>query len=467
MAAAVLFPPRYALGDDDDAPASSSRFRARLNPWRPAPLFIPDADEEDPAERTNASGSCTDELQSVEREIAGYAAARAQVARELALAREQVHQFSRAAAAPGGADAGVTPESTRACGATPHRVEAGAEAGTRAERSDGRARAAGGLRGASRSERERLLDAELQACFGVPPPETPMSSRGVLSARPGSARLDLNFDDGCDDGEGVEGGVGGGWWHGTCPSRRPSFFPDGGYDSGQDEDQHGVGEAPEDAVTPTHWTPPPQRRLRPRKLELHLDANAGWRGLAEGGAAGGRGHALEDDDEEGRGWYGGGGEGCVEGGGWRGEGVRGIAEERYRPATEEVAAASADEAEAEAEAEEDAEAEVEEVLWHRQRDEQQVSQWKEARDVEDADECDEGDADECQRLLQPPAMEGAPLQCSGVTASPRTCSLPRSTRCLPMHSRLAAGLRRWISIRWVPSVIFAALVVLLQVALVT
>ena len=245
MAAAVLFPPRYALGDDDDAPASSSRFRARLNPWRPAPLFIPDADEEDPAERTNASGSCTDELQSVEREIAGYAAARAQVARELALAREQVHQFSRAAAAPGGADAGVTPESTRACGATPHRVEAGAEAGTRAERSDGRARAAGGLRGASRSERERLLDAELQACFGVPPPETPMSSRGVLSARPGSARLDLNFDDGCDDGEGVEGGVGGGWWHGTCASRRPSFFPDGGYDSGQDEDQHGVGEAPE------------------------------------------------------------------------------------------------------------------------------------------------------------------------------------------------------------------------------
>ena len=66
MAAAVLFPPRYLLGYDDDAPASSSRFRARLNPWRPAPLFIPDADEKDPAERTNASGSCTDELQSVD-----------------------------------------------------------------------------------------------------------------------------------------------------------------------------------------------------------------------------------------------------------------------------------------------------------------------------------------------------------------------------------------------------------------
>jgi hypothetical protein len=336
--------------DNDDAPVVCSRFRARMNPWRPAPLWIPADEEQESRGVMQESAGNGDEMQAADSEIAELVALRAQVQRELAHAHADL--------------AAIALESTCEYANTPHRDTRwefhpghGSHTPVRVEagRSDERPWAA---RASRVSERERLLDAQLQACFGVPPPETPLSFGGALSARPGSARLDLNFDDGFEGEDDVEGGTGGdgsvmgGSGYEACSGRCLTFFSEDLYDKGAQEDR-GEGGGSEDAVAATmHLTPPHHRRLRPCKLQLHLEE--GWRA--------GRARTFEDEEEE-----------EEEEQPLVGEDMRWLDQVQHRLETAEAAAA-AEEAEAETGQDAEEEEEEEEEI-QRQRGKQQACAW--------------------------------------------------------------------------------------------
>ena len=335
-------PLRKGAGDDnDDAPVACSRFRARMNPWRPVPLWIPaDEEQESRGAMQESEELCADELQAADRELADLVVLRAQVQRELANSHSHLSTIS--------------PDSTREYADTPHRdtrwefhPRHGSHTPVRvgAGRSDERPWAA---RASRVSERERLLDAQLQASQEVVL-RTPLNFGGALSARPGSARLDLNFDDGFEGDDDIEGGTGGdgsvmgGSGYEAGSSRRLTFFSEDLCDKGEQEDR-GEGEESEDAVAATtHWTSPYHRRLRPCKLQLHLEE--GWRA--------GRARTFEEEEEE---------EEEEEAADLLvGEDKRWLDQEQHRLETAEAAAAAEEE---EAEAWQDAE-EEEEMRRHR------------------------------------------------------------------------------------------------------
>ena len=101
-----------------------------------------------------------------------------------------------------------------------------------------------------------------------------------------------------------------------------------------------------------------------------------------------------------------------------------------------------------------------------------LCRWREA--------LDEADADDCQRFLPRGAGSGAgagagagervaaaapaPSICSVTASSPHTLS-PQLV-CLPLHARLVEVLGHFLPVKWIPGVLFAAMMVLLQVGLV-
>ena len=533
---------RKGAGDDnDDAPVACSRFRARMIPWRPAPLLIPADWEHGSRGATPASAGHGDELQAADRELAELVALRAQVLRELPHVHADLVRLPDLAA--------IAPESTREYADTPHRDTRwefhsghGSPTPVRvgAGRSDERPWAA---RVSRVSERERLLDAQLQACFGVPPPETPtLSVGGVLSARPGSARLDLNFDDGFEGDDDVEGGTGGdgsvigGSGCEAYSGRRLIFFSEDLYDEAEQEDRGEGGESENAVAATTHWTPPHHRRLRPCKLQLRLEE--GW---LVGRARTFEEHEEQEEEEEEE-------EDPLLGG----EDMRWLDQEQHRLETAEAAAAAE---EAEAETGQDAEEEEEEEM-QQQHGKQQACAWTfpfASAPTSDArgryvtfhfffasgfwrghsrhhfrdtlliagtargfqtrewpkhcvfydhnplkgslemlartdlvgvyrwrEALDDGDADDYQNLLpragagagagaaageRESAAAPAPSRCSVTASSPHTLSPPLV--CFPLHARLVAVLKHVLRVQWIPGVLFAAMMVLLQVGLVT
>ena len=183
---------------DPDTVNSSSRLRSRLLPWRPPPLLIPSDDGDDAKVKNNhehdTDSGHRDELAAVEREIAELAAARAQVLRELDMARQELASWDGARVAeaerdsvgsvgPGVGHPGVqgTPASLATSVCTPQRNARIVLLSDTLPQVETEARSGRAILGVEQ---------------GTLPPVTPDTWGAMVSARPDSAHLGFSeFDD--------------------------------------------------------------------------------------------------------------------------------------------------------------------------------------------------------------------------------------------------------------------------------